>query len=236
MRSDVAALLERLRERFEEARDPDRAAGAVAYMRNRYPFYGIPAPTQRVIGRDVTAGMTPPSEDDLRDVALACWDRPEREWQYFACGFLRRHVRVAEPAFLTTVERLITSKSWWDTVDTLASHTVGGLVRAHPELAAVMDRWVASDDIWLARTAILHQLGSKAATDVDRLFAYCLRRASDREFFVRKAIGWALREYSKTDDAAVRAFVRDHHDELSGLSRTEALKWLERRARRAGDV
>jgi 3-methyladenine DNA glycosylase AlkD len=231
----IVEYRKRLEQRFEAARDPVRAAGASAYMRNLFPFYGIAAPEQRVIAREATAGLAAPSEVTLADVALACWERPEREWQYFACGYLRRHVKAASSGFITTAERLVTTKSWWDTVDTLASHTVGALVRIHPDLEAVMDDWIDSDDIWLARTAILHQLGSKAGTDRDRLFAYCLRRASEREFFIRKAIGWALREYSKTDEEAVRVFVRDNSDALSGLSRTEALKWLERRARRAGD-
>ena len=160
--------------------------------------------------------------------AEACWLQPEREWQYVACGYLRRHVAAASPAFIATARQLVTTKSWWDTVDTLASHTVGPLVRAHPTLGDVMDDWIRSDNHWLARTAILHQLGAKAATDADRLFRYCAARATDTEFFVRKAIGWALREYSKTDGPAVRRFVREHPD-LSGLSRREALKWLERR-------
>jgi 3-methyladenine DNA glycosylase AlkD len=91
-----------------------------------------------------------------------------------------------------------------------------------------MDAWIRHDDIWLARTAIIHQLHCKSATDADRLFDYCLRRAHDSDFFIRKAIGWALREYSKTDASAVRRFVREHDVELSGLSKREALKWIER--------
>ena len=233
---DTGGLLERLRAAFEAARDPVRAERAAAYMRNRFVFYGIPAPEQRAIARGATAGLSSPSEPELRDVVLACWDRPEREWQYFACGYARRYARHASPRFIETAETLITSKSWWDTVDALASHTVGTLVRTHPELLAVMDEWIASDDIWLVRTAILHQLGAKAQTDTARLFGYCTRRAADTEFFVRKAIGWALREYSKTDEQAVRTYVRDHREQLSGLSRTEALKWLERRAHRAGNA
>jgi 3-methyladenine DNA glycosylase AlkD len=92
-----------------------------------------------------------------------------------------------------------------------------------------MDEWIESDNIWLARTAILHQLGYKSQTNADRLFDYCLRRASDKEFFLRKSIGWALREYSKTDETAVRRFVDANASALSPLSRKEALKWLERR-------
>lgn len=198
-------------------------------MRNQFAFYGIPAPAQRLIAREATAGRTAPSARDLVRIARACWRRPEREWQYFACWYLRRHVAGQSPALLGAVKPLITTKSWWDTVDTLAGHTVGGLVSSHPELAATMDEWIGADNIWLARTAILHQLGYKARTDADRLFGYCLKRASDREFFIRKAIGWALREYSKTDEQAVRSFVDANAAALSALSRKEALKWLQRR-------
>jgi 3-methyladenine DNA glycosylase AlkD len=230
--SDSAAnLLSALGRRFESARDEAKAAGMSRYMRNLFPYYGIPAPVQRQIFREVLTGAATPTEHELRSVARACWKRPEREWQYFACGYLRRHVRVASPGFLPTVGYLVTTKSWWDTVDSLAAHTTGSLVTTWPELADAMDEWIASDNIWLARTAILHQLGYKSATDADRLFSHCLRRAGDPEFFVRKAIGWALREYSKTDGPAVRRFVRDHRSELSGLSQREGLKWLERGGR-----
>lgn len=233
MADRTATLLDRLGAAFERARDPARASGAAAYMRNRFSFYGIPSPALRVITREATTGLPAATEDGLRTFALACWERAEREWQYVACAELRRHVDRLSPRAIEWIHALVTTKSWWDTVDTLASHTVGGLVRAYPELVRVMDRWIGSDDIWLARTALLHQLGSRAGTDAERLFRYCRHRAGDREFFIRKAIGWALREHSKTDADAVRTFVADHADALSGLSRTEALKWLERRAARA---
>ena len=215
---------------FAQHADAERAAGARAYMRGQFPFYGIPSPAQRVIAREATAGLGDPTERELVRVARACWRKPEREWQYFACGYLRRHIPGRSPELLRTVEQLITTKSWWDTVDTLASHTVGALVTQHPELAATMDAWIDAPNFWLARTAILHQLGYKHRTDAGRLFSYCTRRAGDREFFVRKAIGWALREYSKTDAPAVRGFVHANADSLSPLSRREALKWLGRRS------
>ena len=197
------------------------------YMRDAFPFYGIPAPAQREIWRTALTGQPAPTEAQLRSIARACWKHPEREWQYFACAYLRRNVRVLSAGFLPTIERLITTKSWWDTIDTLAIHAVGPLVRVSPHLSRKMDEWSTSDNFWLARTAILHQLLYRKATDVDRLLDYCRRRAPDTEFFIRKAIGWALREYSKTDPKAVRNFVRDH-PELSGLSKREALKWIER--------
>ena len=128
---------------------------------------------------------------------------------------------------------MITTKSWWDTVDELADHVVGAIVHAHPSQRAVMDRWLVDDDFWLARTAILHQLDWKDDTDADWLFAACVRRAGDKEFFIRKAIGWALRSYSYVDPVAVERFVTDHAGELSGLSRREGLKAIERIRRRS---
>jgi 3-methyladenine DNA glycosylase AlkD len=226
----VRTLTDTLGDAFAANADVDKAAGARAYMRDQFPFYGIPSPMQKTIARAVTSGLRDPTESELARLAAVCWRKPEREWQYFGCGYLRRHVRGRTPAPLSKVQPLIVSKSWWDTIDSLASHTVGTLVREHPVLVTTMDEWVRSENFWLARTAILHQLGSKNVTDAGRLFDYCLLRASDGEFFVRKAIGWALREYSKTDEAAVRGFVAENADRLAPLSRKEALKWLERRA------
>jgi 3-methyladenine DNA glycosylase AlkD len=132
-----------------------------------------------------------------------------------------------------TAERCITTRSWWDTVDGLAQLVVGHLVHEHRELASLMAEWLVSENLWLARTAILHQERWGADTDPAWLFAACLRRASDTEFFLRKAIGWALRSYSYVDPGAVEQFVHDHATELSGLSRREALKAIERERRRA---
>jgi 3-methyladenine DNA glycosylase AlkD len=219
-------VLTRLAEAYGAARDPVRAAGAAAYMRHRFPFLGIAAPAQKALSREVLAGLPTPSERDLTAVARACWALPEREHQYFAVGLLRRHVRVCSPAFLPVARELVTTKPWWDTVDALAGRVVGPLVAAHPELATTMDDWSSDDDLWLVRTAILHQLFYRSATDTGRLFGYCARQAGHRDFFVRKAIGWALREYAKTDPDAVRDFVAQHRDRLSGLSVREALKNL----------
>lgn len=221
-------LTSRLESLFEAARDRKRAEAMSRYMRDGFAFYGIQAPAQREIARDATSGMSAPTSSELRAVALSCWKRHEREWQYFACGYLRRHISVASPSFLPTLRRLITTKSWWDTVDSLAGRSVGPLVLSSPKLAREMDVWIESENFWIARSALLHQLFFRSATDADRLFSYCLRRAGDTEFFIRKAIGWALREYSKTDERAVRRFVREHASDLSGLSKREALKWLER--------
>jgi len=218
----------RLEVLFEERRDPERAVAMAAYMRDQFPYYGLPAPAQRAAAKEAADGLAQPTEADVVHLATTCWARPQREWQYAACDVLARRAEYCSPALLLTAEHLITTKSWWDTVDSLASKTVGALVRAHPKLAATMDEWVGAADVWLARTALIHQLGYKAATDHERLFAYCRQRAGDTEFFIRKAIGWALREYAKTDPQAVQRFVATNDAVLSGLSKREALKNLSR--------
>lgn len=223
----------RLTATFVPAADPDRAPAMVAYMKGHFPFLGITAPERRALMKAALTGLPAPSEDDVAAVAAGCWALDEREYQYAGADYCVRHVRRCSSGFLPVVEGLITTKSWWDTVDVLAARVVGPLVTATPALRAGMDRWLVSDDKWMARSALLHQLEYKSDTDVDWLFGACLRRAADADFFLRKAIGWVLREYSKTDEGAVRRFVTEHDAELSGLSKREALKWLDRRAARA---
>jgi 3-methyladenine DNA glycosylase AlkD len=222
------SLLAELTRAYEGARDPGAAAAMAAYMRHQFPFLGIPLSRRRAIDREVLRRLPAPAEPDLVAVGLACWARPEREYQQFGAGYLRRHVGVASPALLDTVERLITTKSWWDTVDEVAKHVVGPLVAGSPALLARMDAWAVGGQPWLARSAILHQLTYRERTDTGRLFAYCAANAASTDFFLRKAIGWALREHARTDPEAVAAFVDHHHDDLSGLSRREALKGVAR--------
>jgi 3-methyladenine DNA glycosylase AlkD len=222
----AAEIMRRLDAAYEQARDPQRAAPMAAYMRDQFGFLGIPSPAQKVIAREVLAGLDRPGEADLAAVAAECWQRDEREYQYFACGLLRRHCRGCSEDFLPVAEHLIVTRSWWDTVDTLAAHVVGPLVARYPRLVEVTDRWLTDDNIWLVRAAILHQLTFKESTDAARLFRYCTVQAGHHDFFVRKAIGWALREYARTDPAAVRGFVTSHQSRLAAVTVREALKNL----------
>jgi 3-methyladenine DNA glycosylase AlkD len=219
-------LLDRLVRSFEAAREPERAVHAAAYMRDQFAFLGLPAPTQRALARTVVAGLPKPTEDELRAVALACWNRDEREYQYFACDYLRAHHGVPGPGFLDTIETLLTTKSWWDTVDPLATRVVGDLVRRHRALVIRMDAWSTAENMWLIRTAILHQLHYGPATDTERLFGYCTAQAGHPDFFIRKAIGWALRQHARTDPDAVRAYLAENKATLSTLSIREAAKHL----------
>jgi 3-methyladenine DNA glycosylase AlkD len=234
---DAAALVDRIAAELAARADPERAGPMARYMRDRFPFLGVMSAGQKDAWRAATAGLPRRlPEPVVVEAALALWARPEREHQHLGSTLADRHAEAGEPtpAFLSTLEALITTKSWWDTVDALATHGVGAVVQRHPDLRSEMDRWLAGDDMWLARSALLHMNRWKAGADQAWLFDACLARAGDRDFFVRKAIGWALREHSKVDERAVVAFVGAHERELSGLSRREALMWLERRRRRLG--
>ncbi|WP_055697596.1 DNA alkylation repair protein [Streptomyces silaceus] len=227
LRSDLAdTLVERLVAAYPAAADPERAAQMRAYMKDVAPFLGLTSPVRREVSRTVLAGTARPDEDDCAAVALACWELPEREYAYFAVDYLRRHVKRCSSGFLPVARHLVTTHPWWDTVDALAAHVVGGLVAADPALRTVMDEWIEDENLWVARTALLHQLRHKDATDTDRLFTYCARQAGHPDFFIRKAIGWCLREYAKTDPEAVRAFVTRERSRLAPLSVREALKNL----------
>ncbi|MFI5978217.1 DNA alkylation repair protein [Streptomyces sp. NPDC051452] len=217
-------VLERLTAVYGAAADPGRAAPMRAYMKDVAPFLGIPTPARRALSRTVLAGTARPTEADCTAIALRCWELPEREYHYFAVDYLRRNAPRCSAAFLPVARHLVTTVPWWDTVDLLAAHVVGALVAAEPHLASAMDAWITDGDLWVARTALLHQLAYKERTDHERLFAYCLLQSGHPGFFIRKAIGWALREYAKTDPDAVRTFLARERGRFAPLTVREALK------------
>lgn len=222
-------IVGRLDERYRAHANPERAAPMRAYMRDRFPFLGIVKPAREALDREIVRDLPEPTEADLEAIARACWAMPERELHYFAMRYLAKHApKVASAAFLDVVRTLVTTHAWWDTVDDLAQNVVGPLVARHPELRATMDAWAEDEDPWIARTAILHQNKYRANTDPRRLFAYCRARASEKDFFMRKAIGWALRTYAAVDPDAVARFVEENEARLSPLSKREALRGVAR--------
>lgn len=213
----------RVRAALTAVGDPARAAAMAAYMKGIAPFLGVPAPVRRAAIR----GLGLPSVDELPGVARELWRQPEREFAYVAVDWTERATRKGPPGLLPLVEELVRSRSWWDTVDGLAA-CANNIVAAHPDLVGEMDLWVADADFWVARVAILHQLGRGANTDEARLFRMCLARADEREFFIRKAIGWALRDYAWRNPDAVDTFVSKYRAELSALTIREATKNLDK--------
>lgn len=206
--------------------DPTKAEPMSRYMKGIAPFLGIPTPLRRTTLRGAWRGLAPLDPPALAAVARALWSLPEREYHYSACDLIARHARMLPSAFIHDPLRdLITTNAWWDTVDSLETAAVVPIVSRDPGLVPLMWEWLSSDDIWLVRTAIQHQRGRKQETDLPRLYAMCHEVAARREFFVAKAVGWALRDASRLDPTGVRAFVTAHPD-LSAVARREAERGL----------
>lgn len=213
---------------LEPLADPTRAVAMAAYMKDVAPFLGVTTPDRRGALRTAWRALPAPGPADLRAAVLALWAFPEREYQYAACDLLARYQRTLPSHVLVDpVQRLLTTKPWWDTVDSLGTAVITPLVSRDSALVDLMWQWWDSGDRWLIRAAIQHQRGLKERTDLGRLFAMCDRYASEREFFIAKAIGWALRDATRWAPAAVQSFV-DEHPDLSAVARREALRGLAR--------
>jgi 3-methyladenine DNA glycosylase AlkD len=207
------------------------ADGMRAYMKDVAPFLGVPTPDRRRALRSAWSGLPPLDEAGVSEAARALWARPEREYQYAACDLVGRHVRGLTGGFVADpVQGLLTTRPWWDTVDALGTSAITPLVARDPEQVGTMWHWLDSGNRWLVRAAIQHQRGLKERTDLDRLFAMCDRFAADREFFIAKAIGWALRDVTRWNAPAVQLFV-DSHPALSAVARREAIRGLARSSR-----
>lgn len=207
----------------------ERRAPMQAYMKGRFAFLGVQTPQRRAATMPLIRAFGAPEASLLLDTAVALWQRPQREYQYVAVDLLARHHRQLHRDSVPALLTLARGKAWWDSVDGLAG-VIGDLLRAarrnEPAAQTVMDAALTHEDFWLRRIAMLHQLGWRADTDAERLFGYAQRLAPEREFFIRKAIGWALRDYARQDPAAVRGFVAQMGDALSPLSRREAMKHI----------
>lgn len=217
-------LIDELRIGLVNMADPGKAEGMTAYMKGHFSYLGVQAGDRRKASKPLLRDAKVMEPDELLRIASALWAETEREFHYVGMDVLRAGAKNLRSVDLTSVRSFIEATPWWDTVDSLAIHTTGTLVLNHPELVNEMDMWIESCDIWIARTALLHQLMYRERTDTNRLFTYCEMRMGDTEFFIRKAIGWALRHYARTDPDAVRSFVARHDSSLSGLSKREALK------------
>lgn len=206
---------------------PERAPEMAAYLKTTMPFLGVSAPDIRAVAREAASRFPVADRTGYDAAVLALWRLPNREEKHVAVAVARHHRRFVDAESLPLYERLVREGAWWDFVDEVAQHLVGEALLKDPDAVwPAMDRWIDDEDMWVRRTAILCQNRSKEGTDEARLFAYCLRRAHEREFFVRKAIGWALRQYARTAPVAVRRFLDEHGGELSPLSVREAGKHL----------
>ncbi|MCD2249069.1 DNA alkylation repair protein [Listeria marthii] len=208
---------------FRAHGSPADAIPMEAYMKNQFTFLGIRAGERRKLLAEFLKENGAPT--DLLGLTVALFAEEEREFQYVAIDLLSRYGKKQPSEAIEIYEKLIVTKSWWDTVDGLAGTVVSNHFKLYPELISTYNEaWINGDNIWLARTAILFQLKYKDKTDTDLLFSNCEKWLGSKEFFIQKAIGWALRQYAKVDSEAVRLFVNSHP--LAPLSRREALKHI----------
>ena len=222
-----ADLLSAIRSPLKAAADPARAAGAQRYLKTEMPMLGVRVPEVRRIVRNAAAQHPPASLEELKVAVLTLWREARwREERYAAIDLTGLRPAAGELTMLPVYEEIIRDGAWWDLVDGVA-HRLGALLRAHPaDVAPVLRRWSTDPDFWIRRASITAQLGAKAATDRSLLADVIEANLGDSEFFIRKAVGWALRDFSASDPDWVRAFVRQHGDSLSALSRREALRNL----------
>jgi len=222
------SLVQTIRRVLAESADPVKAPQMQAYMKSSMPYRGVSAPALRQLCRNAFKAHPVDSADEWQRVVLELWRNARfREERYAAV--LLTQARVYRPfqtfSSLSMLEEMIVTGAWWDFVDTLAGYNLGDLLRAEPRrMKPLMRRWAHDADIWKRRSAILCQLKFKHDTDLELLYDCIEPNLPHKDFFIRKAIGWALRQYAWTDPKEVRRYVKANTDRLSPLSVREALK------------
>ncbi|WP_166350296.1 DNA alkylation repair protein [Phytoactinopolyspora limicola] len=229
MSRDDGRLVAEIRAALRAAADPDKAEPMRAYMKSQMPFLGVQKPTRARALRPVLRAHTLPDHRSWEAAVRDLWDGAKyREERYAATDVAQARAYTewaSDPTSLPLYDHLIVTGAWWDHVDDVAIHLVGRVLRAHPQATApVIRAWSRDPDRWRRRTAVICQVGSGEEIDIELLRECVLANLDDQDFFLRKGIGWALRQHAKLDPAWVRTFVSIHHDQLSPLSRREALK------------
>ncbi len=225
--------LKTLETEFESNANPKIAAEQKAYLRNQFEFFGIKTTQRRELYKPFLSKDFLPKKTELTKIVKIVWQKPQREYHYFAQELAFKYKKELEKEDIELFEFMVLTNSWWDTVDFIAPKLIHQYFKSFPnEQDFYIKKWLDSDNIWLQRSAILFQLKYKEKLDTD-LLTFVIdfltsSQTSSKEFFINKAIGWILREYSKTNPKWVTDFVKNNELELSNLSKREALKWLEK--------
>lgn len=218
-------LLKEIKREFPKHKDAKRAEGAFNYMKGIAPFLGIDATTRRNILKKIFKALPEPTSDQLGKSALALMKLPEREYHYAAYDLIEYFVEFADETFLNKyAEKLITSTPWWDTVDGLGTAMLSPLTILFPN-KKLIEKWNKSNNIWLIRSSIQHQRGRRSQTNVPYVLELCQRHVGSSEFFIVKAIGWALRDISKFNKTAVKDFLKKNPN-LGYVAVKEAKRYL----------
>ena len=219
-------FIKELREAFKLVADKEHALSAAAYMKNNFIFFGIYTNQRRQISHAIIKQFAYFSEKDLENLVKELFKQPEREFQYVAIELMAFHKKYWTKETIELAEFCLVNKSWWDSVDHVASQILEPYFKKFPEQIIPKTKpWNQSDNFWLQRSSIMFQKSYKKETNTELLSQYILNVRENKEFFVQKAIGWALREYGKTNPSWVKDFVYKH--QLTGLSAREALRRIE---------
>lgn len=214
---------QKLVEKFEHLANEERAGSQAAYMRNQFKFYGLSTPDRRTTYKSLFAEEKRKGEVDW-EFLDRCWDNEHREFQYFVIDYLWAMEKCLKYEDMGRIERYVRSKQWWDTIDGL-SPVIGNMALSDKRISDLMLKWSKDDDFWVRRVAIDHQLGRKQHTDTGLLEKILVANFGSSEFFINKAIGWSLRDYSKTNPKWVRGFIEKYRDKLHSLSIREGSKY-----------
>lgn len=210
--------------KFEEHRNKENALAMKTYMKDKFEFLGIKSPLRKELQKEFLKNIDKKAPINKNLVKLL-WNENSREFQYLAIDYLVKAKKQLQRDDIIFIEELITTKSWWDSVDTISSHLVGEICKMYPDLVdEYILKWSIDENMWLRRTSILYQLKYKENLDTKNLEKVIKVNTNDKEFFIRKSIGWALREYSKTNKEWVRSFI--NNNQLSNLSIKEGSKYL----------
>lgn len=209
---------------LEARADNARALDMSKYMKNKFSFYGIQAPIRDEICKPYFKEAKREKQIDW-DFVEYCWKHEKRECQYVAAYYLKSMQKFLEITDFEKLKKLVIKKSWWDTVDTL-DKVIGSLVYQNETLKKEILKWSVNENIWLRRVAIDHQLLQKEKTDTDLLEKILVNNLNHTEFFINKAIGWALRDYSKTNPQWVKGFIEKYKNNMASLSIREASKYI----------
>jgi 3-methyladenine DNA glycosylase AlkD len=224
---NTRAMVAHVQGRLKEHADPVKALEMAAYMKTDMPFYGVQKPDREPIIKELKANFAPASQADYEAAVLALWRLKHREEKYMAINYAGLFRQYVSPASLPLYERLIREGQWWDFVDAISSDLLGGALLNYPQqVRPVVEDFSNDNDFWIRRASLLAHLGHKKETSHKHLFAYCKKMAHEKEFFIRKGIGWALREYSKSEPERVVRFLRENRTTLSPLSLREGAKHL----------
>ena len=219
------AYLEKLKQELLQEGDPVVAEQQMAYMKNHFEFYGLKAAKWLAIAKDMFKLEGIFTGDELKAFVRLSMEDDHREVHYIALQMVEKSGKKQDESFIEFLEELIITQSWWDSVDWISKFVSLHFKRFPDQIQPITNRWIESENIWLQRVAIIFQRYTNYPTDWPLLQQYILRRADSKEFFIQKAAGWALRDYSKIDGEAVIAFI-EAHPELSNLTKREGLKWL----------